>query len=460
MEAVFAAQRLERVDGMRRELLTEAAGRGAGVTDIVERSIRLELAAAMRVTEYAAGRMIVLAEALVHRYPAALDSLGGGADHAQARRDPGRRRGRSCRRSCATRSLAARGGAGGGGAGRHVPACPAGAGREGAGRDPRGALAGRRAEPAGGRRTRPRRHGPAAAVRTAWWSCTPSSAVPPRSRRPSPAARATPEPSTRCGPTCLRPADRRRHRCRCPPRRAASGHPSSSPCRCCRCSTTTARTAADLPVVEGIGPIPVSVARELCGGDASWMRVLTHPETGMVLSVGRDQYRPPAPLRKLTKWRADRCMGPGCGMPASRCEIDHNIAWEHGGRHRSRTTRRSARATTSSNTTAAGMSARSQAAAAPSNGPHPPAAATSSNPNAGSPSSARARRAVPSPATVLSPEPGSPPGRAATDADARYARVTYGRSTDAAPTAPISSNSSAERRLDARTIRPASAVMM
>ncbi|WP_374316044.1 HNH endonuclease signature motif containing protein [Microbacterium sp.] len=24
-------------------------------------------------------------------------------------------------------------------------------------------------------------------------------------------------------------------------------------------------------------------------------------------------------------------MAPGCGIPASRCEIDHTIAWEHGG---------------------------------------------------------------------------------------------------------------------------------
>lgn len=78
LEAVFAAQRLMRVHAMRRELLQEAAGRGAGVTDIVERSIRLELAAAMRITEHAAGRMIARAEALVLRYPRALDSLGGG----------------------------------------------------------------------------------------------------------------------------------------------------------------------------------------------------------------------------------------------------------------------------------------------------------------------------------------------------------------------------------------------
>lgn len=57
MESVFAAQRLTRIDVMRRESLTEAAGRGEGATDIVERSIRLELA-----TEYAAGRLIMLAD--------------------------------------------------------------------------------------------------------------------------------------------------------------------------------------------------------------------------------------------------------------------------------------------------------------------------------------------------------------------------------------------------------------
>ena len=47
----------------------------------------------------------------------------------------------------------------------------------------------------------------------------------------------------------------------------------------------------------------------------------------MVLSVGRDRYSPPAALQKLVKWRADRCMGPGCGVPASRCEVDHQIRW-------------------------------------------------------------------------------------------------------------------------------------
>jgi hypothetical protein len=91
-------------------------------------------------------------------------------------------------------------------------------------------------------------------------------------------------------------------------------------------------TAAKYPAsVEGIGPIPIERARELCGNADGWMRVLTHPETGVVLSVGRKKYRPPAALRRLVQWRSGRCLGPGCGMPAHRCDIDHSVPWEHGG---------------------------------------------------------------------------------------------------------------------------------
>lgn len=83
--------------------------------------------------------------------------------------------------------------------------------------------------------------------------------------------------------------------------------------------------------VEGVGPLPISRARELCGGARSWMRVLTHPETGIVLSVGRTRYDPPPELRRLVRWRAERCMAPGCSMPAARCETDHTVAWSDGG---------------------------------------------------------------------------------------------------------------------------------
>lgn len=65
--AAFAAQRLVRVDAMRRDSLADAARYGHELTDVIERGIRLELATALRVTEHRAGELIRRAEALVHR---------------------------------------------------------------------------------------------------------------------------------------------------------------------------------------------------------------------------------------------------------------------------------------------------------------------------------------------------------------------------------------------------------
>ena len=77
MMSVFAAQRLVRVERLRREEVASllASGSGFGAIEVAERSVRLELASAMRITEYAAGRLTAQAEALVNRYPAALDAL-------------------------------------------------------------------------------------------------------------------------------------------------------------------------------------------------------------------------------------------------------------------------------------------------------------------------------------------------------------------------------------------------
>ena len=89
MLAVFAAERLQRIDTLREEFVADAGTSRYRFGDVVLRGLRLELAAAMRVSEGAAGQLIALAEALVHRYPAALVALGR-PDHAEARRDPGR----------------------------------------------------------------------------------------------------------------------------------------------------------------------------------------------------------------------------------------------------------------------------------------------------------------------------------------------------------------------------------
>jgi Domain of unknown function (DUF222) len=87
----------------------------------------------------------------------------------------------------------------------------------------------------------------------------------------------------------------------------------------------------DLPILEGYGPIDIDTATKLAGAAKSWLRVLTHPETGVMLSVGRDRYKVPAPLRAFLQRRDGTCRKPGCNRPAIHCDIDHTQEWQHGG---------------------------------------------------------------------------------------------------------------------------------
>jgi len=41
-------------------------------------------------------------------------------------------------------------------------------------------------------------------------------------------------------------------------------------------------------------------------------------------------YRPPAQLRRLLHVRSPHCEWPGCGARASRCDLDHDVAWPCG----------------------------------------------------------------------------------------------------------------------------------
>ncbi|WP_243696500.1 HNH endonuclease signature motif containing protein [Labedella gwakjiensis] len=84
-------------------------------------------------------------------------------------------------------------------------------------------------------------------------------------------------------------------------------------------------------VLEGYGPIPTAVAEDLAASAPSFLRILTHPETGTVVSVGRSSYAVPADLRRLVQLRDVRCRFPGCERGADRCDIDHTRSWEHGG---------------------------------------------------------------------------------------------------------------------------------
>lgn len=83
--------------------------------------------------------------------------------------------------------------------------------------------------------------------------------------------------------------------------------------------------------LDGYGPIDPATARALAASAPSFIRILTHPETGAVLSVGRDRYAVPADLRTWLRLRDQTCRFPGCSRAAVRCEVDHTVAFREGG---------------------------------------------------------------------------------------------------------------------------------
>lgn len=87
-------------------------------------------------------------------------------------------------------------------------------------------------------------------------------------------------------------------------------------------------------ILDGYGPIDAQTARELAGHAPSFTRLLTHPETGAVLSVGKEHYVVPRDMRRWLKVRDGTCRFPGCNRNAKYSDIDHTTAWEHDGETR------------------------------------------------------------------------------------------------------------------------------
>ncbi|WP_123446508.1 MULTISPECIES: HNH endonuclease signature motif containing protein [unclassified Rathayibacter] len=83
--------------------------------------------------------------------------------------------------------------------------------------------------------------------------------------------------------------------------------------------------------LDGYGLVPAPIARELIRTAASFTRVLTDPDTGAVVSVGRTRRVPPPQMRLHLQLRDQTCRFAGCTRPAATAEADHTLEWRNGG---------------------------------------------------------------------------------------------------------------------------------
>ena len=85
------------------------------------------------------------------------------------------------------------------------------------------------------------------------------------------------------------------------------------------------RTPPDTPARQRPAHQPDALARWLA---RLWLIPLTGPcdHTGL-----KTRYRPSLKLQHLVRIRRPTCTFPGCRQPARRCDIDHTLAYDHGG---------------------------------------------------------------------------------------------------------------------------------
>lgn len=338
--AVHTAEQYACVAAARRDAMATAGSR-ACTDEMVDRSLRLELAAALRITEYAAGELMARSSALVERYPRALEALGAARitdQHARFLVDVLDAADPAVRSRLVDRAVQLAEDLPAGTFRRRLRDLVATETAQTLTETHERALAQRRVHvvPAGDGMSVLTAHLPSVEAYAIFDRLTRMGAAM-TGRRAVADARA----DATTPPVDDRSLDQVRADILCDlliDGRCEGHSPSAQGIRPTVVVTVPAlsllqdaHAAGEPAQIEGLGPIPIGRARELSGGAMGWMRVLTHPETGTVLSVGRRRYEPPPELRRLTRWRAGRCMAPGCVTPASRCEIDHTVAWSDGG---------------------------------------------------------------------------------------------------------------------------------
>jgi len=95
---------------------------------------------------------------------------------------------------------------------------------------------------------------------------------------------------------------------------------------------STAVGATDAPCeVPGYGWVVADHAREIMlNSGSTWHRLAVDADTGRAISLETKAYRPTAAMRAHVEAVDGTCRAPGCTVPASRCDLDHDIPWPHG----------------------------------------------------------------------------------------------------------------------------------
>ncbi|WP_213816099.1 HNH endonuclease signature motif containing protein [Glaciihabitans sp. dw_435] len=95
---------------------------------------------------------------------------------------------------------------------------------------------------------------------------------------------------------------------------------------------TAIGTGTEPAMMDGYGPIDPETARRLAATAPSFHRILTHPDTGAILSLGRSTYTVPKDLRRWLQLRDGTCRAAtGCPTTTDKCDMDHTIDWQYGG---------------------------------------------------------------------------------------------------------------------------------
>jgi hypothetical protein len=86
--------------------------------------------------------------------------------------------------------------------------------------------------------------------------------------------------------------------------------------------------------LTGHGWVTAPHARQIITAPGSvWQRLAADVDTGRALALSTERYTPPPRMAAHVKAVDGVCRGPGCQVPAERCDVDHLDPWPTGRTH-------------------------------------------------------------------------------------------------------------------------------